>query len=136
MYDVEQERAAGREELVDSLRFWGSEYDYPIGLMDAAADHIDELETRPWIPVSERLPKPGAFVLATFRNSLGNARVVRAEYSDGHTLQCDNDDWCDEEGYAPAGWYESNEHEECHWRIEDTVEFWMPLPKSPWWEIK
>lgn len=87
----------------------------------------------PWIAVTTEMPKPGRFVLAAFRNSLGNARVVRAEYSDGRTLQANDEaDDADEDGYAPAGWYESNEYEECHWRIDDPVEYWMPLPKSPW----
>lgn len=80
-----------------------------------------------WVPVADRLPVVGRAVLATFRNSLGNVRVVRALYTDGREAVIE-----DEDGEpCPAGWYENNEYEETHWRLIEPVEFWMALPKSP-----
>ena len=37
----------------------------------------------------------------------------------------------DEGGYWPEGWYESNEHEETSWCVDETVTHWMPLPAPP-----
>ncbi len=80
-----------------------------------------------WIPVADRLPTVGRAVLATFRNELGNVRVVRALYTDGREAVLE-----DEDGEpCPAGWYENNEYEETHWRISTEVAFWLPLPASP-----
>jgi hypothetical protein len=30
--------------------------------------------------------------------------------------------------YCPEGWYEWNEHEECHWRVDKTPVAWCELP--------
>lgn len=92
-----------------------------------------------WIKVTDRLPTPGVPVLAYFRNSYNKDRIIRAEWSDGNSLEASwesDADWAiyDEENdryLCPEGWFESNEYEDTHWNITDRVTHWMPLPGPP-----
>jgi len=94
-----------------------------------------------WISVDERMPKPGAYVLAVFRYPRGKQRVIRAMHAPRHTLS--EDDWGEflhdggdydeatDTAYWPEGWYECNENEETHWQVHEEVTHWMPLPDAP-----
>lgn len=90
-----------------------------------------------WIPVSEKKPAAGRNVLAFYRNDFDMIRRVRAFYTPKNTIEADSDEdgfEYDEKTdcyYLPEGWYESNEHEDCHWMIDNKVTFWMPLPEPP-----
>jgi len=111
---------------------------------------IDELKVRaaglhavygsPWVPVTERLPKPGKYVLAVFRYSTGKQQVIRAMHAPPKTLSeedygeflTDPDyDEATDTTYWPEGWYECNENEETHWQVHEEVTHWMPLPEVP-----
>jgi hypothetical protein len=93
-----------------------------------------------WIPVTERLPKPGKFVLAVFRYSTGKQVVIRAMHAPPKTLSeedygeflTDPDyDEATDTTYWPEGWYECNDNEETHWQVHEEVTHWMPLPGVP-----
>ena len=91
-----------------------------------------------WIPVSERMPGSGEFVLAYLKNPLGKGRRIRAFWATKRTLESSGefDDWADYDEekdcyYTPEGWYEANEYEETHWHVTDPVTHWMPLPEPP-----
>jgi hypothetical protein len=122
-------------------------YDY-IGQLTALRaakqmqQRIDELKgvVRDWVPVAERLPKPGKFVLAVFRYSTGKQVVIRAMHAPPKTLSeedygeflTDPDyDEATDTTYWPEGWYECNENEETHWQVHEEVTHWMPLPEVP-----
>jgi hypothetical protein len=90
-----------------------------------------------WIPVADRMPEPGRMVLAFYKTVFGMDRRIRAMYAAPKTLELSLDAeggeydeetdtyWCD------PGWYEANEHEECHWRVDEEITHWMPLPAPP-----
>ena len=89
--------------------------------------------TRKWISCAERLPEPGQPVLVMVGKS-----VLRAMHAPHFTLS--EDDWGEFEShveydeatdrtYWPEGWYESDQHEERHFRLEREPTHWMPLPK-------
>lgn len=94
-----------------------------------------------WISVEERLPEPGVYVIAYYKNELGMDRRIRAEYSDGHSLLISGEmdwsgDWAnydeeEDEYYCPEGWFEANEFEEIHYQVDGNVTHWMPLPEPP-----
>ncbi|MFA5753448.1 MAG: DUF551 domain-containing protein [Bacteroidales bacterium] len=71
---------------------------------------IAELEEKQrWIPVSERLPKDGEYVLAAFTDT-----ILTATYHRQWTGLVGLDDWLDIEG-----------------RHSGTPTHWMPLPPNP-----
>lgn len=93
-----------------------------------------------WVAVDERMPEPGAYVLAVFRYPSGRQRVIRACHAPRHTLS--EDDWGEfitgadydeatDTTYWPEGWYECNESEETNWQVQEEVTHWMPLPAVP-----
>jgi hypothetical protein len=94
----------------------------------------------PWRPVSAQMPDPGREVLVFVRMpgaSESITRRLRAQWNDGETLRLSDDAeggvYNEEldEYFCEAGWYESNEFEETHWRIEGDVTHWMDLPEPP-----
>lgn len=94
-----------------------------------------------WIRVADRMPEPGAYVLAYYRNSYGKGRRIRAMYAAKFTLEqspegelggAEDYDEATDRYYVPIGWYECNEHEEVNWRVDEgEVSHWMPLPDPP-----
>lgn len=88
-----------------------------------------------WLPVAERLPEPGTPVLL----DIGKRFPIRAMWAAKHTVEAPPEqvdiDWGDYDGttdtyYSPEGWYEWNEHEECHWFVHDAPRAWMALPEQ------
>ena len=93
-----------------------------------------------WIETKDKMPESGAPVLVFVQGVYGNkTRRLRASYAAKHTLvqsELANDDNVDydettDEYYCAEGWYETNEFEEVHWRIDGEVTHWMPLPEPP-----
>ena len=88
---------------------------------------------------SKTLPKSITIALAYYVNTMGKCRIVRAVYTEAMTIPvgCDNyDEWGDydeekDEYFCPEGWYEWNEHEEIHWKVDGTVTHWMTMPEGP-----
>jgi hypothetical protein len=83
---------------------------------------------REWQPI-ETAPK-GIKVIAGYPNRLGKWRSVMACYYLPGTLACD-DDSADDDGYAPAGWYEESETHDHIMRTDEPPTHWMPLTASP-----
>ena len=89
-----------------------------------------------WIPVGERLPDAGQYVLV-YVNDANRVARIRAFYAPKHTMEQNGDsDWIDyseekDEYFLPEGWYEANDYEETHWHVTDTVTHWRPLPEPP-----
>lgn len=90
-----------------------------------------------WIPIIDSLPESGKPVLVVC-----GKKVLRAAHAAKFALDEENWGWwSDGEGadyneandttYWPEGWYEWNEHEECHWALENEPTHWMPLPEAP-----
>jgi hypothetical protein len=93
-----------------------------------------------WTAASERLPDPSKKVLAFYRNSLGNGRIVVADWVPANTVQdaCEEDfaEYNEEldDYFWAEGWYEQIENwdEYGAFRItEGEVTHWMPLPEGP-----
>lgn len=90
-----------------------------------------------WIKSEFLLPPAGTPVIVFGKNEYGKGRTLRAFYAPRHTIEDDNDyeaaQYCEEKDkyYLKEGWYESNEFEDVHWRIEFEVTHWMSLPKPP-----
>ena len=85
-----------------------------------------------WTPLPGTLPEPGKPVLL----DIGKEYPIRAMWAAKFTLPVgmeddsgfgEHDELTDE-WYCPEGWYEWNEHEECHWRVDETPVAWCELP--------
>ncbi len=136
-------------EAADEIERLGNLCYYYIGQLTALRaakqmqQRIDELKglVRDWVPVVERLPKPGQYVLAVFRYSTGKQVVIRAMHAPPKTLSEEDYGEFVTEGaeydeatdttYWQEGWYECNDNEETHWRVNEEVTHWMPLPEVP-----
>lgn len=93
-----------------------------------------------WNRVEDGLPKSGMFVLAYFKTHYGHGRRIRAMHVDKFSFVGDYDgdtddvlDYSeeDDEYFLSEGWYEQNEHEETHWKVDYPVTHWMDLPLPP-----
>jgi len=92
-----------------------------------------------WIKCSDKMPEAGVPVIAYVPNyGRGeNSRRIRAQYAPPKTLaqhaDCDGGEYDEatDTYYCKDGWYETNEYEEVHWGVSDTVTHWMPLPEAP-----
>ena len=90
-----------------------------------------------WVPVGELMPDPGAAVLVTRGKDVMRAvhvpHMAFCEATHGY-FEPDGATYYDEatdETYWPEGWYEWNEHEDTHWRVDREPTHWMPLPEPP-----
>jgi hypothetical protein len=94
--------------------------------------------TGEWRPASDP-PEPGVPVIILVINEQGKPRRLRAQYSNGKSLEVDFESMehyggYDEEAdvyWCPVGWFETNEHEEVHWQVTDEVTHWTLLPELP-----
>ena len=92
-----------------------------------------------WVKCSDQMPPPGVPVLAYVPTYCGGeySRRIRAAYAPAKTLEQHIDaeggdyDEATDTYWCEAGWYETNEYEECHWRVSDPVTHWMRLPPEP-----
>lgn len=83
-----------------------------------------------WLPI-ETAPH-GRKLIVGYPNKLGNWRTVMAcYYPSGVLLLEDEFSDCDDEGYAPEGWYEDCESQDTTARTDEAPTHWMPLPKPP-----
>ena len=100
-----------------------------------------------WINLSDQhalMPSPGQLVLVAVSHMHGDPSsygCLRAQYIDFKSKEliladgCEGGWYCEEDDqfYCNEGWYETNEFEETHWRIDGAVEAWQPLPDYPYW---
>lgn len=137
------------EEVRSTLDEWGCsslvQVQISTALLRKKRDALDTHLTTPaqtvdvdaWISVQEKLPASGALVLAYYLNSANRGRTVRAHYAAPKSEEASwESDFCDYDEttdtyWCPEGWYETNENEETHWMIVETVTHWMPLPNPP-----
>lgn len=114
-------------------------------ILDIEAGLIPGLHLGPWpcswISVDHQMPPPGQIVLATYRNTLGMPRMVRAEWITQFTVEAESD--ADEIGiynekddtyYLPEGWWETIDNWDDYARVyvsEGQVTHWTPLPHLP-----
>ena len=90
-----------------------------------------------WVECEATLPDPGAAVLVAMGRSVLRAiwvpHMLFSESSDGafDPEGATHYDEATDETYWPEGWYECNEHEDTHWRLEKPPTHWMPLPAPP-----
>lgn len=85
-----------------------------------------------WTPLPGTLPEPGKPVLL----DIGKKYPIRAMWVQKFTLPVGMEDdsgfgeyeEATDSYYCPEGWYEWNEHEECHWRVDKTPVAWCELP--------
>ena len=136
--------------IAEAMMRQGEGYETALAVAEAQAEAWDGAvkmmsqaweEYPDWIKVEDRLPEPGIYVLAYFKNDLGKDRIIRAEYSDGHSLPVSdlmdwNGDWAnydeaEDQYYCPVGWFESNEFDEIDYQVDGNITHWMPLPKPP-----
>lgn len=92
-----------------------------------------------WTKCTDRMPEAGIPVIAfvpSFHGG-GRSRRIRAQYAPPKTLELSpyaeggEYDEATDTYYCEEGWYESNEYEEVHWAVTDTVTHWAPLQAPP-----
>ena len=93
-----------------------------------------------WTSIKDAMPKSGVTVLACYKNSHGNLRRIRAEWTAAKTVESNSDyDFgeYDEETdayWSPEGWYECIDNWDEYSSVmvsEGEVTHWMPLPLAP-----
>ena len=82
-----------------------------------------ELQKHKWIPVSERLPEDGTY-LVTVKRITSHPKVDIDSFAKD-LYKVDEFDFCDKEG--KCGWY-NYDSEYGYWE-DDKVIAWMPLPE-------
>ena len=92
-----------------------------------------------WISVEDRLPEPSKKVLLSYKNGLGNRRVVVGLFAPKFTLEAGTDDheyseYSEEndEYYCQEGWYEQQDNWDEYRLIfihEGEVDLWQPIPQ-------
>ena len=97
-----------------------------------------------WVPTAERMPASGVTVLACYRNSLGNWRLIRAQWVKAKNVEANPESEIgeyDEETdtyYDPEGWYEAIDNWDDYTHVavyQGEVTHWMPLPPPPIVEV-
>ena len=115
--------------------------DYEMNMMKPDPDRKPKIKrpVLPWIPALENPPTPGSIVLATYKNSHQNSRIIIAsrippmfeECCCEYDCNCEYDEQRDC-NYYPAGWYEQIENWDdfsCVF-VSEEITHWMPLPVS------
>ena len=87
---------------------------------------LPSAESDRWIPVDERLPDDGKFVLVSTVNDDGTPAVAEAQYAMEGTLANDDGDEC------PAGFY-SGHCDRCEyvWLMDPQPTHWREKPDPP-----
>lgn len=113
-----------------------------IGAWNRRAALPSDAAQAPWVSVADRLPASGRTVLATYLNSAGKSRRIRAQYvaaksresnGDDGDLECEYDEEADA-CYWPAGWYEciNNWSDYTHVFVnEGEITHWTDMPAAP-----
>jgi len=99
-----------------------------------------------WRPMSEGLPDNGQPVLASYANSYGSRKVIRAyhvqkfgelwfldPYEDDDEVLYEYND-ADDRYYLREGWYELIDNWPDYASVavcEGTIDYWMPIPDKP-----
>ena len=89
-----------------------------------------------WICVKDAMPEKGKEVFAHFQNIKDKPRVIKAFFINRFSVEAEHfegDAEYDGHGnaYWPEGWYENNEFEEVHCKVDATITHWMPIPEPP-----
>jgi len=95
-----------------------------------------------WKSVADGLPTGAKAVLAHYKNSLGNSRIIKAQYMPKFFEEYNSDsdgldaDYCEESDcyYWPEGWYEKIDNWDDYSAVvvyQGEITHWMPLPASP-----
>lgn len=95
-----------------------------------------------WTPVENAMPTGCGKVLATYLNSVGNARRIVARYIEPKSVEAHTDDYesCTEYDEATdtywlaGGWYECIDNWGDYSQVqvcEGDISHWMPLPAAP-----
>ena len=92
-----------------------------------------------WIDPTQQLPPPGKKVIAWGLNQFGRARRIVCFHAPAGLVEADSDDDYNAAEYhddydmytLKEGWYECNEFEEVHWKVEFEVLGWQPFPELP-----
>ena len=96
--------------------------------------------TLEWNKVTDSYPEPELPVIAFVQQAFGkphNTRRIRAIWIPKFACVAEDDydepEYSEEhdEFYVPEGWYEQNEFEDMHWRVDGDVTHWMNLPGPP-----
>lgn len=105
----------------------------------AEVERLKAAPTVTWLACTDAMPRSGQTVLAFYRNSHGNGRLIRAMWVAEYTLPAaeydiGEYDEATDEYYDPQGWYEciSNWDEYSHVTVcEGDVTLWAEMPAHP-----
>ena len=94
-------------DLIEYVRTLEHNYNVAVSFNENQAKYIESLTVQKWIPVTERLPEPGKWVLCACRANI--IEVLKYDHTMG--------DW------------DSTMPERCY--MKGFVTHWMPLPEPP-----
>ena len=100
--------------------------------LSKANEQLKQKVNQRWVAVTERLPTIyQGKVLCTNGKEVFHAEYVPQNYI--FTMRLDDDADADKIGrkYWPEGWYEWNDCEKTHWKLDNDITHWMPLPDVP-----
>ena len=102
--------------------------------LSKANEQLKQKVNQRWVAVTERLPRDEQeIILCTNDKEVFRAVYVRKYQISEEEIRFDGYTDSDEFGnrYWPEGWYEWNDCEETHWKLDNDITHWMPLPDVP-----
>lgn len=93
-----------------------------------------------WIRTIKNKPKKGIPVIGLGLNSNNKIRRIRVKWIPKYYMECDGDNYIGDDRdydektdqfYWLEGWYEWNEFEDIHWRVDFEILYWTHLPEPP-----